>query len=104
MTYGFMMNTPIDRLIDRHGLVRIFRSYYYLQIKDSVEYNFLFITAGVSKNHTIEPVEFMDMLSELSPFVAIGNTFTDVAICLGLPDRMKYSAQELDRAMAQAVT
>ncbi len=103
MTIGFMKKTDTSRLMDRHGLKHIMGNYYYLPMETYGEYNFLFIVPRVIKgkrDNRIEPVEFMQMLTELSSRVKVGNTFTDVAICLGLPTDLQYKAQNIDKSFA----
>lgn len=104
MTIGFMKRTNVDRLVVNHGLQYVMGNYYYLPIDGTDDCNFLFIVRGVTKDrktdNKIEPVEFMQMLIQLSPRVRINNTFGDVAICLRLPDRLRRRARKLDEGIA----
>ena len=103
MTIGFMQQTDVDILVDRYHLKHILSNYYYIPIDNSDDYNFFFIARGITKgkrDNNIEITTFSQMLTELSTRVKVGNTFTDTAICLGLPDRLKYKAQKLDQELA----
>lgn len=107
ITIGTLENTRIDTLLERGIIKKVLHPFYYIPVINDdesarVDYNFFTIrNLGVNQNkNTVEPVEFLNMLTELSDKVTEGNNYSGVAKCLNLDNGLLYMAMEADKKLA----
>jgi len=104
MTLGDMQKRSIAYLLDNNIMKSIKHPYYYVPLEDGSDYNFFHIISqgmGRSGKCVIDPIEFTEVLIELSTKVKVGNNFTDIGKCLKLPWNLQRRAEKLDEQLAK---